>query len=146
MSWLALNDDAVLDELATSENATLKTIHGAVDKLPHVLQRGIDKFRGAITAGGQSLGAEGTLPKSLHDDCVAYVRWRFLTSIPQAKYMQTVERKDAYKEAIEVLASLRAGDFKVENEDEEEDPDAPGRGGTFGGQTAIPMRTDHPQT
>ncbi len=143
MSWIAITDAEVLDEITPAENATLRNIQGAVDKLPRILQRVIAKFRGAIQAGGQTLGDAGTLPDSIVDDVVAYARWRFLNSIGAAKSMQTEERKAAYEEAISVLEQLRKGELTVESDDE--DDDAPGRGGSSGGQTNIPMRTDNPQ-
>lgn len=115
MSWIAITDIDVLDEITPAENATLKNIQGATDKLPRILQRAVGKFRGAILAGGMTLGAADTLPESIADDVVAFARWKFLTSIPQAKAMQTEERKLAWQEALKVLELLRTGKFPVEN-------------------------------
>lgn len=143
MSWTAITTADVLDEITPGENATLNNVQGATSNLARILTRAISKFRGAVQAGGQTLGGDGLLPESLHDDCVAYARWRFLTSIPQAKNMQTAERKAAYDEAIKVLEALRNGDFSVEAEDPE--TSAP-RGGAWGSQARIKMRTDNPHT
>lgn len=142
MAWINITDEDVIDEITPAENAALRNIQGAVDKLPRILARVVKKFRGAIQAGGQTLGDDGTIPESVEDDVVAYARWRFLTSIPQAKAMQTEERKLAYTEAIKVLEALRDGELNVETADEE---DPVPTGGTFGGQVRIPMRTDNVQ-
>jgi hypothetical protein len=114
MSWKQVTDADVLDEITPAENATLKNIQGVADKLPRILQRAIDKFRGAILAGGMTLGADGTVPDSIADDVISFARWKFLTSVPQARQMQTEERRLAYTEALKVLEQLRTGEFPVE--------------------------------
>jgi len=115
MSWNQITDTDVLDEITPAENATLRNIQGATDKLPRLLDRVVEKFRGAILAGGQSLGADATVPDSIADDVCAFARWKFLTSIPQAKNMQTEERKLAWQEALKILSELRLGKFPVES-------------------------------
>lgn len=115
MSWIAITDAEVLDEITPAENAALRNIQGATDKLPRILARCVGKFRGAMLAANMALGDDGKVPESIADDVVAYARWRFLISVPQAKALQTEERKDAYKEAVAVLNKLRAGDMPVES-------------------------------
>jgi hypothetical protein len=138
MSWIAITDADVLDEITPAENATLKNIQGATDKLPRILARAVAKFRGAIQAGGMTLGAEDTLPESIADDVVAFARWKFLTAIPQAKAMQTEERKLAWQEALKVLEQLRSGEFAVEN------PDDSTTSQTGGGVTHVSADQEHP--
>lgn len=115
MSWTAINTSDVLDELTPGENSTLENIHGATAKLAHIVTRAVAKFRGAILAGKMELGEEGKVPESIADDVVAFARWKFLTSIPQARTMQTEERKLAWQEALKVIAELRTGKLAVES-------------------------------
>jgi hypothetical protein len=138
MSWIIITDTDVLDEITPAENATLKNIQGATDKLPRILQRAIGKFRGAILAGGMTLGDEGKLPESIADDVVAFARWKFLTSIPQAKAMQTEERKLAWQEALKVADQLRTGKFPIES------PADASQSQSGGGTTLVSQDQDHP--
>lgn len=137
MSWIAITDADVLDEITPAENATLKNIQGATDKLPRILDRAIAKFRGAIQAGGMTLGAAGKIPESIADDVVSYARWKFLTSIPQAKAMQTEERKDAYTEALKTHEALRTGKYPVENPSD-------GQSQSGAGVTHVSVDAEHP--
>ena len=137
MSWIAITDADVLDEITPSENATLKNIQGVTDKLPRILARSVAKFRGAILAGGMTLGGEGKIPESIADDVVSHARWKFLTSIPQAKAMQTEERKLAYTDAIKVHEDLRTGKYPVESPDD-------GQSQTGGGVSHVSVDQEHP--
>lgn len=137
MSWQPVTDQDVLDEITPAENATLRNIQGATDKLPRLLERVVEKFRGAILAGGQTLGAAATVPDSIADDVCAFARWKFLTSIPQAKNMQTEERKLAWQEALKILSELRTGKFPVENP-----ADGQSQGGTS--ITHVSADQEHP--
>jgi len=138
MSWNIITDNDVLDEITPAENAALKNIQGVTDKLPRILARAIAKFRGAILAGGMTLGDDGKVPESIADDVVSFARWKFLTSIPQAKAMQTEERKLAYTEALKVLEKLRAGEFNVES------PTDDTSNQTGGGVTLVTENQEHP--
>lgn len=140
MAWIALTDADVLDEITPAENAALKNIQGATEVLPRVVARVVAKFRGAIQSGGATLGPSGTLPDSVHDDAVAYARWRFLITLPQAKTLQTEERRLAYEEAVKMLEALRQREFSVEPDDDT----GPASGGNWGSETKLTMRTHRP--
>jgi hypothetical protein len=89
----------------------------------------VNAARGNIVAGGNQLGPAGTIPDQLRSEVIAIARWKWLNSFPQIKSMQTAARKDAAKEAQDLLnlvASNKADRPRVEIPD---------------GSTAIPTKS-----
>lgn len=118
--WNAITTADVLDEFTPAEQAALQNIQGATTNLANILAKSIKKVRGDCLRGGNRIGPEGTIPDSLAQHAIAYTRWRWLVSIPQAKAMQTLERKDLYTEAMTEFKLVAKGDPKVELPEEAE--------------------------
>lgn len=119
MSWAALTLTQVIDEGAFSEDekATLDAAAGTGADLTNVLANVIATVRGTIQAAGMELGDAGTIPDSLRKDCVALVRWAWLTGFPQLTQLQTEPRKEAAERAEERLDAIAEGKRKVETPD-----------------------------
>lgn len=112
--WNKITTADVLDELTPGEQKTLENIQGATANLAAILTRTVAKVRGDCLRGGNRIGPDATVPDSLAPHVIAYARWRWLTAIPQAKSMQTPERKEAYDDARDEFANVAKGDPKVE--------------------------------
>lgn len=120
MSWSPITSAEVLQEFTPSEKAVLDNIQGKdaeeATNLDAILLRSVNKFRGAISAGGQSVSTTAaTIPDDIRDDVIAHARWKFLVALPQARVMQTAERKAAHDEALKVIEGLRTGKLRVED-------------------------------
>lgn len=102
-----------MDEFSPAERQQLLNLQGSEDKLPAILARTVEEFRGACISGGYPLGDEGTLATGLHADCVALTRWRWLTSLP-VKTMATDARKAAAEAALKKLERISAREYAVE--------------------------------
>lgn len=141
MAWIPITDADVLKEFTPSENATLKNIQASTDNLSSITGDVAAEFRQAISDAGTSLGdtEDGHIPPGFRAHAVALARWRWLISIPQAKALQTEERRRAAEKAEKLIEEIAKGDRPVSNA--EVDPDAPPRGGTWGSETKINMRT-----
>jgi hypothetical protein len=118
--WITLTTDDVLNEgLTPQEVATLKNIQGNTDLLPGFLSGVVAEARGAIIAGGYPLGADGTVPGQLRGSVIDVVTWRWLKKFPTLKVMQTKERSDAYKAAMDRFKGVTKQDEAIERPDAE---------------------------
>lgn len=146
MSWSTITAAEVLQEFTPAEKATLDNIQASAQgesNLSGILTRTVNKFRGAIRAGGQTLSTtDGEIPDDVRDNVIAHARWTFLISFPQLKVMQTVERKEAFNEALKTLEALRQpGKFNVESPtDDTSDPTVRPAFGTRGGSASNDPR------
>lgn len=115
MSWIALTTADVLNDFTPAEQRTLENIQGATGNLANIVGDVAEEFRQAITDSGVSLGSTtaGTIPRGFRAQAVALARWRWLISIPQAKAMQTAERKEAADETKTLLKDIASGTRKV---------------------------------
>lgn len=111
MNWLALTDSDVLDEFSPAEDATLRNIQAATHKLPRICAKVAEEFRQAISDAGTDISAasEGRIPPGFIGQAAALARWRWLIAIPQAKAMQTPERKAAAEKAEELIKEIANG-------------------------------------
>lgn len=124
-NWNIFTEADVLKEFTPGERATLNNIQGATNGLPDICTDVIAEFRQAISDAGTDISGAtaGTIPAGFKAKAVALARWRWLISIPQAKSMQTPERKDAAEKAEELIKDIASSDRKVA---------APGSTGTTG--------------
>lgn len=146
MTWQTFTDADVLKEFTPAEQATLNNIQGATHALPNICGEVIAEFRQAISDAGTDISAadDETIPAGFKAKAAALARWRWLISIPQAKNMQTAERKEAATGAEKLIEDIAKGDRPVASPPSEDEAPVV-RTGSSGGQTAIPMRTDNPQ-
>ena len=116
MSWNTIAEADVLNEFTPVEQVTLAGLQ-ASDSLPGILTNVVNAARGNIVAGGNQLGPAGTIPDQLRSEVIAIARWKWLMAFPQIKSMQTEGRKNAAKEAQDLLnlvASNKADRPRVE--------------------------------
>lgn len=102
MAWNLIAEADVLNEFTPIEQATLQGIQ-ASDSLTGILSNVVNAARGNIVAGGNQLGPDGTVPDQLRSEIIAIARWKWLISFPVLKSMQTSVRKDAAKDAQDLL-------------------------------------------
>ncbi len=139
MSWKTLTSSEVLEEFTPQEQAALKGIQGAIDRLPSILTRVVNMARGSIRAGGGTLGDDGTTPDQMDMDLIAIARWRWLIAFPQLKAMQTAERKAAHDDAMKRLDQVANQKVSIESPDPSVNPP----GGNWNSENKLVPRT-HP--
>lgn len=134
--WNTIIKNEVLEEFSPAEQTSMTTAL-LTDELPSILARTVNMVRGRLKAAGNTLGDTDTIPNSLRDAVVAIARWRLLIALPKLAMMQTAERKAAYDDAMKLLDEISKQEIPIE-------PPADGsfpRGGTWGSETKIVMRT-----
>lgn len=142
MNWLQLNTADVLKELTPAEQRTLENIQGATNNLGEIVGDVAAEFRQAITDSGVDISttASGFIPPGFRGQAVALARWRWLISIPQAKAMQTAERKEAAEKAEKLIEAIANGDRPVAAPDATTGGIAGPSFGTRGGTRATDPR------
>lgn len=115
MAWTAITENDLLDEFSAPERTAHDNVKNS-DALGNILRRVINRFRGAILAGGGTLGDDGTLPDSLHGEAIALARWRYLLSLPNiGTAIQSEPRKEEAERAVALLKRIEAGEYRVED-------------------------------
>jgi hypothetical protein len=116
MSWNTITTQNILDELLPQEAALIQNLQQDPQnsKLARILSEVINAARGDIIAGGGQLDQPGTIPDQLRDDVTCIARWKWITSLPQLKTMQTPERKQSATEGQERLNLVSQGKIKIE--------------------------------
>jgi hypothetical protein len=114
MAWSTLNADAVLSEFTETERAALTAAQDSVDNLNGIITRVIGMARGMIAAGGNTLGAAGTVPDQVALDVIAIARHRWIAAVPKLRALATAERKAAHDDGMKRLESIAAGSVRVE--------------------------------
>lgn len=117
MAWVAITERDIIDEFSESERAAHDRLKNS-DALANILARVVNRFRGAILAGGGSCGTAGTLPDSLHGEAIALARWRYLLSLPNVgTAIQSEPRKEEAQRAVDLLKRIESGGYAVEDPD-----------------------------
>lgn len=115
MSWATITSEEVLSEFTPNEHTVIEAISGSTTALDSILERAVNSARGSMLAGGNRLAAEGTVPDQIRPEIIAIARWRWITSLPKSGMaLATEARKDAAREAMELLKDIARGDLKVE--------------------------------
>lgn len=111
MTWLLLSTEDVLDGFTPVEQQLLERIQDSTARLANHTARAAAEFRQAISDAGTSLGStsDGYLPPGFTAHAAALARWRWLISLPQAKALQTPERKEAAEKADTLIADIASG-------------------------------------
>lgn len=135
MDWQTFTDADVLKEFTPAEQATLNNIQGATHALPDICTEVIAEFRQAISDAGTDITAadDETIPAGFKAKAAALARWRWLIAIPQAKNMQTVERKEAATAAETLINDIATGKRPVAAPDSDVGGNARPSFGTRGG-------------
>lgn len=148
-AWINLTEADVLKEFTPAEKATLNNLLAATNNLADICTDASAEFRQAISDAGTSLGSTttGQLPPGFRAQAVALARWRWLISIPQARALQTAERKEAAQKAEQLLADIATGKRPVAAPDSDTGGVAGPSFGTRGGARATdPAERDFTRT
>lgn len=138
MSWNIITTDQVKTRLAGAELTALQSAalaNGQADPLPEIITQVVDEVRGYIVAGGFSLETGTTVPSKLVGATLDIIRYRLVTRLP-ARGLLTDERKEEYKNALELLKRVADGGFSVE-EPTTPSTESSGRTGSWGSETAL---------
>ena len=109
MAWNQISDADVLNEFTPIEKATLQNIQGDCKKaVAAILLKVVKKVRGQIKAGGNQVDQanQTSVPDQLAEEVIAIARWKWLSSFPTLKNMQTDGRRDAAKDAEALLKEI----------------------------------------
>lgn len=110
MPWENPTSASVLEEFTPAERATLANIQGGADNLTPILERVVKEFRQAIADAGREVAADTTtIPNGFLGQAIALARWRYLIALPQAKALQTPERKAAAEKAETLIEDIATG-------------------------------------
>jgi hypothetical protein len=106
MPWIRATGEDVISEFTPSEQSA---IAGMVEDntINAIVTRTTMEVRDAVQSGGYPLDAdEDSIPGGLVNALISIARWRLLVSAPSFKQLQTEERHDLYKDALEKLALI----------------------------------------
>jgi hypothetical protein len=103
VSWRSISTNEVLAEFTPQETASLDRIQGVATSLAGILDRAVNSAWDSIRAGGNTAGPAGTIPDQLRSQVITIARWKWLVSFPQLKMLQTDARKQAAKDAEDLL-------------------------------------------
>lgn len=115
MAWISITADDVLTKLAGAELSVFRTAATAVgqaDPLPEIIEQVVDEVRGYVAACARNtLGSAGTIPAKLKSATLAMIRYRLITRLPISI---KEERKQEYRDALDLLSDVAACRFAVE--------------------------------
>jgi hypothetical protein len=103
MAWIRATSEDVMSEFTPSEQSA---IGGMVEDntIDAIVARTTMEVRDAVSSGGYPLDSdEDSIPGGLVNALISIARWRLLVSAPSFKQLQTEERHDLYKDALEKL-------------------------------------------
>jgi hypothetical protein len=106
----------VKPRLSSTELTALQSVDlpsGVTDALADLVTQVVDEVRGFIQAGGNNLGAAGTLPSRLVSAAISIIRFRLSTRFP-VKMLDTDARKREHDDAMKLLDRVADGKFAIE--------------------------------
>lgn len=115
--WEKITTQMVKDRFNADEATAFANMSQGHDQLTALLNDTVGDVQGHIKAGGGQVPGDCFTPKSLRRNIVSMVIWDWITSYSKNEKLQTDARRDKYKEATEVMAKVRSGEFKVEKLD-----------------------------
>lgn len=126
MGWNTITEDDIRSRLAAAELTSLKTVEtvNGQDVLADLISQVTDEIRGYVSACSiNSLGAEGTIPSRLMTAAVNLVRYRLLNRLPINTPSLLQERKQEYRDSIQLLRDVAACKFQVDDGDPTTEPE-----------------------
>src|SRR4051812_26258211 len=104
-TWSQFTDDEVFGA-NVKERQSIAAIRGK-DDLANICGQVTDQIRQAYILSNRTLGTDGMIPDGLHGRAIAIATWRFVSEgVPKNEGVQTKQREDAYKEALDFLSQL----------------------------------------
>jgi hypothetical protein len=107
MPWNTLAAADIETEILPDEVALLNTIQGSSGILASVLANALAEIQAQILVGGNQVGQSGTIPDQIRSDCIAFVRWRWFTSLPKTDLCSDF-RKAQYEQALTRFEKIRS--------------------------------------
>lgn len=135
MAWRSIATTDI--RLTPAERNALQAIQDSDAVCQDILDNVVAEFRAAIESKGGTLGDTGTIDDLVRVHVINRTRWLWLVEFPTMKAFQTKERGDLNAAAEKMLADILSGDANVTP------PEGPteGRGGSWGSETKLQMRT-----
>ncbi len=88
------------------------------DDLAEIITECVESFRDAIRFGGQPLGPDGTIPRSLKQYIIDRAIWLFLTrGVAENPAIQSKSRRQAADRAETIMDKIMEGRLKVGADD-----------------------------
>jgi hypothetical protein len=112
--WTQITAEDVLGECFSNAESQALIGQNATGSLAGMIAKAVNAWRGDITIGGGPLGPDGTLPNSIVPDVQSYIAWRWLSTSPGLEQYKTSDRRDLYKDAMDLRKSIKKGETKVE--------------------------------
>jgi len=126
MSWIYIDEDAVLTRLAGTELDAYRTkalAAGQADPLPEIIDGAVQEARSRIAACAKNeLGDAGTIPDGLLHHLLAIIRYRLLTRIP---INIREERRTEYQDALAFFREVADCQVAIEHPDSGEASQSP---------------------
>lgn len=123
--WIEITAADVQTRLAGAELSAYRSAGmaaGQADPLPEIISAVVNEVRGYVAACARNtLGAGATIPDKLKSTALAMVRYRLITRLPL-----TIgeERKQEYRDALDLLREVAACRFAVEEPETPEESEA----------------------
>ena len=124
MAWSTLTESQVTSQFSGAEKAAYDAKRGD-DVLSDIITHVVHEVRGYVGVKHR-LASGVTIPDALVSSAIAIVRFRFLNGLP-SKSLITDDRRKEYDNALELLRSVAAGNFAIEDVD----------GGDAGGNSTV---------
>ncbi len=118
--WMQLDPDDMLNALTQPERDLFgvgASATGMPDRLAQIISWVVSLVRGKVAAFAENrvgMGPDLTIPEELYGDAIEIVRYKFLTSFPQAKLFIDDARMQSYKDAIKHLDDAATGKLFIE--------------------------------
>lgn len=113
LTWTALTAADVLVEFTPAEKAAIDALQGVTTSLATIAGDAVQEFRQAIVDGGGQIESANSIPPGFKTHAIALARWRWLTSIPSLKHLQSEPRQQAATEARELIKDIATGARRV---------------------------------
>ena len=114
MAWVAITETMLTEALSSLELEAYRSsglATGQADPVANTILRAVEEVRGYVAAGGNTLGADGTVPERLLDAALSIIRYRVLTRLPLDV---SQDRRTARDDAYQLLRDVAARRFLIE--------------------------------
>lgn len=113
LTWTAISAADVLVEFTPAEKSAIDALQGVTTSLATIADRVVQEFRQAIVDGGGQIENASTIPPGFEAHAVALARWRWLSSIPSLKHLQSEPRQKAAEKAEALIEAIADGTRRV---------------------------------
>jgi hypothetical protein len=123
MSWTTITIETLKTRNAGAELTALQEsalADGQPDPVTELIEMVVDEVRGYIAGAGVTIGAGSTVPSRLVLAAINRIRYEAATRLPGGALLDD-DRREANRQAIELLKRVAAGGFGIEEPETETD-------------------------